>query len=73
MAAGHVVRFRRALLHTYHQLRLISHIYTEHARIDLDQSRPLYNFSQVSALTAIGLLVLPYGWYATVPGLIRVP
>jgi len=59
--------------HTYHQLRLISHIYTEHARIDLDQSRPLYNFSQVSAWTAIGLLVLPYGWYATVPGLIRDP
>jgi hypothetical protein len=65
--------FGALFYHTYHQLRLISHIYTEHARIDLDQSRPLYNFSQVSALTAIGLLVLPYGWYATVPGLVRDP
>lgn len=65
--------FGALFYHTYHQLRLISHIYTEHARIDLDQSRPLYNFSQVSAWTAIGLLVLPYGWYATVPGLIRDP
>jgi len=65
--------FGALFYHTYHQLRLISHIYTEHARIDLDQSRPLYNFSQVSAWTAISLLVLPYGWYATVPGLIRDP
>jgi hypothetical protein len=65
--------FGALFYHTYHQLRSISHIYTEHARIDLDQSRPLYNLSQVSAWTAIGLLALPYGWYATVPGLIRDP
>jgi hypothetical protein len=65
--------FGALFYHTYHQLRTISHIYTEHARIDLDQSRPLYNLSQVSAWTAIGLLVLPYGWYAAVAGLIQDP
>ena len=51
----------------------ISRIYTEDTRIDLDQYRPLFNFSRVSAWTAIGLLVLPYGWYAAVPGLIQEP
>ena len=65
--------FGALFYHTYHQLRTISYIYTEHARIDLDQSRPLYNFSQVSAWTAIGLLLLPYGWYVAVPGLIQDP
>lgn len=59
--------------HTYHQLHLISHIYTSHTLIDIDRYSPLFNFSRVSGLTAIGLLVLPYGWYATVPGLIREP
>jgi hypothetical protein len=65
--------FGGVFYHTYHQLRQISHIYTNDTRIDLDQSRPLFNFSRVSALTAIGLLVLPYAWYATVPGLIQEP
>jgi hypothetical protein len=62
--------FGALFYHTYHQLRLIGHIYTEHTRIDLDQVQPLFHFSRVSALTAVGLLLLPYGWYATVPGLI---
>jgi hypothetical protein len=65
--------FGGLFFHTYHQLRLISYIYTTHTRIDLDQYRPLFNFSRVSALTAIGLLVLPYAWYASVPGLIQEP
>lgn len=65
--------FGSLFYHTYHQLRLISRIYTDHTRIDLDQYSPLFNFSRVSALTAIGLLALPYAWYATVPGLIREP
>jgi hypothetical protein len=65
--------FGGLFFHTYHQLRLISRIYTTRTRIDLDQYRPLFNFSRVSALTAIGLLVLPYAWYATVPGLIQEP
>lgn len=65
--------FGGVFYHTYHQLRQISRIYTNDTRIDLDQYRPLFNFSHVSALTAIGLLVLPYAWYATVPGLIQEP
>ncbi len=62
--------FGALFYHTYHQLRLIGHIYMEHTRIDIDQVQPLFHFSRVSALTAVGLLLLPYGWYATVPGLI---
>jgi hypothetical protein len=65
--------FGGLFFHTYHQLRWISRIYTAHTRIDLDQYRPLFYFSRVSALTAIGLLVLPYAWYASVPGLIQEP
>jgi hypothetical protein len=65
--------FGGLFFHTIHQLRLISRIYTNDTRIDLDQYRPLFNFSRVSALTAMGLLLLPYGWYATVPGLIQEP
>jgi hypothetical protein len=65
--------FGGLFFHTVHQLRLMSRIYTHDTRIDLDQYRPLFNFSRVSALTAIGLLLLPYGWYATVPGLIQEP
>ncbi|MCC6946098.1 MAG: hypothetical protein IT335_16095 [Thermomicrobiales bacterium] len=67
------VVFGGVFYHTYHQLRQISRIYTNDTRIDLDQYRPLFNFSRVSALTAIGLLVLPYAWYATVPGLFEEP
>lgn len=62
--------FGALFYHTYHQLRLINHTYTEHTRIDLDEYQPLFHFSRVSALTAVGLLLLPYGWYAAVPGLI---
>ncbi len=62
--------FGALFYHTYHQLRLIGHIYMEHTRIDIDQVQPLFHFSRVSALTAVGLILLPYGWYATVPGLI---
>ena len=65
--------FGGLFFHTFHQFRHISRIYTHDTRIDLDQYRPLFNFSRVSALIAIGLLLLPYGWYATVPGLIQEP
>ena len=34
--------FGGLFLHTYHQLRQISYIYTTHTRIDLDQYRPLF-------------------------------
>jgi hypothetical protein len=59
--------------HTFHQLRFINEIYTRHTRIDMDNFEPLFGFSRVSALTAIGVLVIPYAWYASVPGLVSDP
>ncbi len=67
------VLFGVLFYHTFHQLRLINHIYTQHTRIDLDHYQPLFHFSTVSALTAIGLLLIPYGWYVTVPDLVSDP
>jgi hypothetical protein len=67
------VLFGVLFVHTVHQLRLISRIYTHHTVIDLDNYQPLFHFSVVSALTAIGLLVIPYAWYLVVPNLIRDP
>lgn len=61
------------LVHTQHQLTAISRIYTQHTVIDLDNYQPLFHFSAVSALTAVGLLLIPYTWYVAVPNLIREP
>jgi hypothetical protein len=60
-------------VHTQHQLVAINRIYTHHTVIDLDNYQPLFHFSAVSALTAVGLLAIPYAWYAAVPNLIREP
>lgn len=60
-------------VHTHHQLTAINRIYTHHTVIDLDNYQPLFHFSAVSALTAVGLLLIPYAWYAAVPNLIREP
>jgi hypothetical protein len=60
-------------IHTVHQLRQINRIYTHHTVIDLDNHQVLFHFSRVSALTAIGLLLIPYGWYAAVPNLVAEP
>lgn len=65
--------FGALFLHTFHQLRVINQIYTRHVIIDLDNYQPLFHFSTVSALTAIGLLVIPYAWYMAVPNLVREP
>ncbi len=65
--------FGALFVHTVHQLRVISHIYTHHTRIDLDNYQPLFHFSTVSALTAIGLLVIPYAWSVGVPNLLSDP
>jgi hypothetical protein len=61
------------LVHTQHQLAMINRIYTHHTIIDLDNYQPLFHFSAVSALTAVGLLVIPYAWYAAVSNLIHEP
>jgi hypothetical protein len=61
------------IYHTVHQLRQINRIYTRHARINLFRMRPLYAFSSVAALTAVGLTVSTYGWIAINPDLLYKP
>ncbi len=63
--------FGALFIHTVHQLRLINRIYTLHIVTDLDHYQMLFPFSTVSALTAIGLLVIPYAWFAAVPSLLN--
>jgi hypothetical protein len=46
--------------HTIRQLRLISHIYTEHTDVNIFAVGPLYAFSRVTALTATAMLLLIY-------------
>jgi hypothetical protein len=48
--------------HTLHQLRLVSHIYTAHTRINLFQLGPLYAFSRLTARTALGIILLTGIW-----------
>ncbi|MFN8378741.1 MAG: hypothetical protein U0452_08725 [Anaerolineae bacterium] len=53
--------------HTVHQLRLVSRIYSEYTHINLFSLIPLYAFSELSALTAVGLLVPLYAWFLVIP------
>lgn len=53
--------------HTIRQLRLVSRIYSRHTRINMFHLGPLYEFSGLSALTAILWLLENYLWYATFP------
>ena len=48
--------------HTVHQLRLINHIYTERTHVNLFRMAPLYALSNLAALTAGSLTVIPYGF-----------
>jgi len=59
--------------HTIHQLRLIHHIYLHHTRLNLYRLQPLYAFSTPAALTAAGLLLYSYLWFASTPELINEP
>ena len=55
------------LYHTFHQLRMINHIYTQHTRIDLFRPKPLYAFSNLAAITAGSLAMISYGWLLANP------
>jgi hypothetical protein len=50
------------IYHTIHQLGLIHQIYTNYTLIDLFRMHPLYGFSNLAALTAGSLIMLPYGF-----------
>ncbi|UCF61826.1 MAG: hypothetical protein JSV37_03855 [Anaerolineaceae bacterium] len=56
------------LYHAIHQLRLINRIYTQHTRVNLFRMKPLYAFSNLSALTAGSIAMVLYGWMAVAPG-----
>jgi hypothetical protein len=53
--------------HAVHQLRQINRIYTQHTRVNLFRMKPLYAFSNISALTAGSLAMILYGWMAVAP------
>lgn len=58
---------------TIRQLRLVSHIYTTYARIDIFNLMPLYSFSWLTARTAIGVVLATYLFILTGPGLLENP
>ena len=50
------------------QLREIHRLYRDHTEVRLTRVRPLYAFSRVTALSAIGLVINIHGWYLAQPG-----
>ncbi len=54
--------FGAFVYHTVHQLRTIDRIYTEYTRINLFRTKSLYAFSNLAALTAGSLVVIPYSF-----------
>jgi hypothetical protein len=53
--------------HTLHQLKMISRIYTEYTQVNLFKMKPLYAFSNISAITAGALAAITYGWILVNP------
>jgi len=50
------------IYHTARQLSIINDIYTKHTQINIFRMKPLYGFSDLTALTAGSLILLPYGF-----------
>jgi len=59
--------FGTLLYHTFHQLRLIDRIYTKHTHINLFRMNSLYAFSNLTALTAGCMALLPIGFLVANP------
>ncbi len=55
------------IYHTFHQLRLVSHIFANRAIVNLFDISPLYAFSGLTSKTAVGFLILNYMWNMTAP------
>lgn len=55
------------LYHSFHQLRMIDHIYTKYSQINLFRAKPFYAFSVPSAFTAGSLGMIIYGWLLVNP------
>jgi hypothetical protein len=74
--SGHTLRFLywvawwlfgAFLYHTVRQLRLIDRIYTERTHINLFRMKPLWALSNLTALTAGSLTMIPYGFVLVNP------
>ena len=63
--------FGAFMYHTIHQLRLINYIYTKYTKVNLFRMKPLYAFSNLSALTAGSLAVIIYGFLIVNPNVDR--
>lgn len=57
------------IYHAIHQLNIVRRIYERHIRVDVFVLRPLYSFSSLSALTAVGIGLISYLWFLTTPTL----
>lgn len=55
------------LYHSYRQLRLIGRIYRDDVKVDIVDLGPIYAFSRVTALTALGIQVQADLWIVTNP------
>jgi hypothetical protein len=51
------------IYHTFHQLRTVNEIYTQHTRINIFELGPLYSLSGVTARTAVGIGIPTYVWF----------
>ncbi|MBM3120680.1 MAG: hypothetical protein FJZ97_00675 [Chloroflexi bacterium] len=61
------------IYHSIHQLREISRIYLTFTRVNLYRLQPLYAFSVPAALTAGGLILYNYAWFAVGPEFLNQP
>jgi hypothetical protein len=61
------------IYHSIHQLREFSRIYLNFTRLNLYRLQPLYAFSVPAALTAGGLMLYNYAWFAVAPAFLDHP
>jgi hypothetical protein len=60
--------FGAFLYRTFHQLRMINLIFTHHTHVNLFRMKPLHAFGNLSALTAVCVAAIPYGFILISPG-----
>ena len=60
--------FGTLIYHTIHQLRWVNRIYTHYSQIDLFDLGPLHSLSKLTALTAGGIILVMYLYFAVNPG-----
>lgn len=54
--------FGMFIYHTIYQLKLVNQIYSNHIRVNLYRLNPLHGLSNLSAWSAVCLIVAPYGF-----------